>query len=149
MVHQLKIKELHIEARSGDPSAVADSSTLASLSNLQKLSHLPPSRNDEDVHQTDLSSANVLNENLNVDVETGKIVAKTNEFRPLLQILAGSIALEFDITGGLYKILEEHKEIRDQCKDQNPPFSLSLRRQAFKDGLPQGVLDSKSIDDSI
>ncbi|KAL2454626.1 AAA-type ATPase family protein [Abeliophyllum distichum] len=101
------------------------------------------------VEKTDLSSANVVNENLNVDTETGKIVAKTNDFRPFLQILAGSTAPEFDIIGSLSKILVEHKGIRDQCKDQNPQFSLSLRRQAFKDGFPRGVLDSKSIDVSV
>ncbi|KAL2510554.1 AAA-type ATPase family protein [Abeliophyllum distichum] len=131
--HCPPVKGLHIEARSGDPSAVAVASTLASLSNLQKeLSRLPPSQNDEDVQQ-----------------ETGKIVAKTNDFRPFLQILARSTAPEFDITGSLSKILAEHKGIRDQCKGQNPPFSLSLRRQAFKDGLRRGVLDSKSIDVSF
>ncbi|KAL2535301.1 AAA-type ATPase family protein [Forsythia ovata] len=101
------------------------------------------------VEKTGLSSANVVNENLNVDAETGKIVAKTNDFRPFLQILARSTAPEFDITGSLSKILAEHKGIRDQCKGQNPPFSLSLRRQAFKDGLRRGVLDSKSIDVSF
>lgn len=43
---------MHCEARSGDSSAVAVASTLASLSNLRKeLSVLPPSGNDDDVQQ--------------------------------------------------------------------------------------------------
>lgn len=51
--HNGPIKGLHFEARSGDSSAVAVASTLASLSNLRKeLSLLPPSsRKDEDVQE--------------------------------------------------------------------------------------------------
>ncbi|XP_059625690.1 uncharacterized protein LOC132268846 [Cornus florida] len=51
--HSAPFKGLHFEARSGDPSAVAGASILASLSNIRKeLSLLPPpSRNDEDVQQ--------------------------------------------------------------------------------------------------
>lgn len=46
------VKGIHVEARSGDPSAVAGASILASLSNLRKdLSLLPPPKNGEDVQQ--------------------------------------------------------------------------------------------------
>ncbi|KAF8394574.1 hypothetical protein HHK36_020787 [Tetracentron sinense] len=45
------VKGIHFEARSGDPSAVAGASILASLSNLRKESSLlpPPAQNGEDV----------------------------------------------------------------------------------------------------
>ena len=47
------VKGIHVEARSGDPSAVAGASILASLSNLRKdLSLLPPPKNGEDVQQS-------------------------------------------------------------------------------------------------
>ncbi|CAN4098235.1 unnamed protein product [Withania somnifera] len=51
--HSGSVKGLHIEARSGDPSAVAVASTLASLSNFQKESSLlpPSSQNSKDVKQ--------------------------------------------------------------------------------------------------
>ncbi|RVW54528.1 hypothetical protein CK203_071447 [Vitis vinifera] len=46
------VKGIHVEARSGDPSAVDGASILASLSNLRKdLSLLPPPKNGEDVQQ--------------------------------------------------------------------------------------------------
>ncbi|KAJ7977549.1 AAA-type ATPase family protein [Quillaja saponaria] len=53
------IKGIHIEARSGDPSAVAGASILASLSNLDKdLSLLPPpAKTGEDVQQNTEVSA--------------------------------------------------------------------------------------------
>lgn len=129
--HGGSIKGLHIEARSGDPSAVSVASTLASLSdNHDELSLLPPScQDDEDAHQgseipalpsacevsdncvdtemkdasdhrdgaavsvvekTAVPSPTAANENLNVDTESGKILAENNDLRPFLQILAGS-----------------------------------------------------------
>ncbi|KAL2518965.1 AAA-type ATPase family protein [Abeliophyllum distichum] len=189
--HGEPIKGLHIEARSGDPSAVAVASTLASLSNLRKeLSLLPPSsRNDEDVQQGSelpsvpsacevldngvsdadmkdssdhndepivslgekitIPSPDVANENLNVDAETGKIVSESSDLRPFLRILAGSTAPELDISSSISKILNEHRGVRDRHKDSDPPISVSSRREAFRDGLQQGILDSKFIDVSF
>ncbi|KAJ0113143.1 hypothetical protein Patl1_01019 [Pistacia atlantica] len=52
------LNSMHIEARSGDPSAVAGASILASLSSLRKdLSLLPPpAKTGEDIQNTEISS---------------------------------------------------------------------------------------------
>ncbi|KAI3449499.1 hypothetical protein Pfo_006164 [Paulownia fortunei] len=187
--HGGSIKGLHIEARSGDPSAVSVASTLASLSNHpEELSLLPPSQDGEDVQhgseipslpsacevsdncvdtemkdasdrndgatvsvvdKTGVSSPNVANGNLNVDAESGKILAENNDLRPFLQILAGSTSPAFDISGSISRILDEHRAIRDQRKDSDPPISISSRRQAFKDALRQGLLHCKNIEVSF
>uniref|UniRef100_A0A5B7A5E1 AAA+ ATPase domain-containing protein n=1 Tax=Davidia involucrata TaxID=16924 RepID=A0A5B7A5E1_DAVIN len=198
--HSAAIKGLHFEARSGDPSAVAGASILASLSNLQKeLSLLPPpSRNNEDVQQVSemhtlpstcevsdnhildadmkdtsdhndgaggllsekavVPSSNAANENLNldsigldasVDAEIGKVLGGTHELRPLLRMLAGSSASDFDLSGSISKILDEQREIRELLKGIDIPFSTSTRRQAFKDGLQEGILNSDNIDVSF
>ncbi|KAL3827835.1 hypothetical protein ACJIZ3_016637 [Penstemon smallii] len=179
--HGGSLKGLHIEARSGDPSAVAVASTLASLSNLRKeLSLLPPSRNGEEVSvevkcevsnnrvidavkdasdhnddatvsvmKTGVQSSDIVNEHLNVDAERGKIVAEDNDLKPFLDILANSPTPHLDISGRVSRILEEHRGVRDQRKDSDPPISLSSRRQAFKDGLQQGLLNCKNIDVSF
>lgn len=188
--HDGSIKGLHIEARSGDPSALSVASTLASLSNhSEELSLLPPSSQDgEDVQhgseipslpsacevsdncvdtemkdvsehndgatvsvvdKTLVSYPNVANENLNVDAETGKILAENSDLRPFSQILAGSTAPAFDMTGSLSRILDEHRVIRDQRKDSDPPISIASRRQAFKDALRQGLLHPKNIEVSF
>ncbi|KAK0582949.1 hypothetical protein LWI29_031416 [Acer saccharum] len=51
------LKTMHVETRSGDPSAVAGASILASLSNHRKESILPPpAKTGEDVQNTDVST---------------------------------------------------------------------------------------------
>ncbi|KAL0389623.1 UNVERIFIED_CONTAM: ATPase family AAA domain-containing protein 1 [Sesamum calycinum] len=187
--HGGSIKALHIEARSGEPSAVSVASTLASLSdNHDELSVLPPScQDDEDAHGSEIPalpsacevsdncvdtemkdasdhgdgvtvpvvektaapSPNATNENLNVDAESGKILAENNDLRPFLQILAGSVAPALDISGSISRILDEHRAIRDLGKDSHPTISISSRRQAFKDGLRQGLLQCKNIEVSF
>ncbi|KAL0371434.1 UNVERIFIED_CONTAM: Spastin [Sesamum angustifolium] len=187
--HGGSIKGLHIEARSGEPSAVSVASTLASLSdNHDELSVLPPScQDDEDAHGSEIPalpsacevsdncvdtemkdasddgdgvtvpvvektaapSPNATNENLNVDAESGKILAENNDLRPFLQILAGSVAPALDISGSISRILDEHRAIRDLGKDSHPTISISSRRQAFKDGLRQGLLQCKNIEVSF
>ncbi|CAN4101181.1 unnamed protein product [Withania somnifera] len=193
--HSGSVKGLHIEARSGDPSAVAVASTLASLSNFQKeLSLLPPSsQNSKDVKQsselprlpaadgvtddldaemkdaadhsdlpgvslcekTGVISPDTGNENLNlgsgaldsVDAEIGKISGVAQELRPLLRVLAGSS--EFDLSGRIDKILEERRGIWELPRDFDPPILTSTRRQAFKDALQEGILDSQNIEVSF
>lgn len=70
--HGAPIKELHFETRSGDASAVAGASILASLSNLRKELSLHP-RNEEDVQQGSeiptLPSACEAPDNCNLDAE--------------------------------------------------------------------------------
>ncbi|KAG8389476.1 hypothetical protein BUALT_Bualt02G0233300 [Buddleja alternifolia] len=177
---------IHIEARSGDPSAVSVASTLASLS--KELSILPPSPDGEDVDQgseipclpsacevldnpvedaemkdapnhndgatasvekTDVASPTVANKNLNFDAESGKIAAENDDLRPFLHILTRTTTPEFDISGRISKILDERRPIRDKRKDTDPPISISSRRQAFKEGLRQGLIDSKNIEISF
>ncbi|KAK6154195.1 hypothetical protein DH2020_013834 [Rehmannia glutinosa] len=96
-----------------------------------------------------VSSPNATNEDMNVDAESGKIIAENNDLRPFLQILAGSTAPELDISGNISKILDEHRAIRNKRKDSDPPISISSRRQAFKDTLRQGLLNSKNIEVSF
>ncbi|KAK3041487.1 hypothetical protein RJ639_000464 [Escallonia herrerae] len=102
-------------------------------------------------------SPDAVNENLNlddvgldasVDADFGKVGA-THELRPLLRMLAGSSATEFDLSGRISKILDEQREIRELLKDLDPPVFMSTRRQAFKDGLQQGILDPSSIEVSF
>ena len=84
----------------------------------------------------------VPDENLDgasVDAEMGNTPAATHELRPLLRMLAGSTASEFDIL----KILDEWKESQ---KDNDPPISLAARRQAYKDSLQQGIVDPDTIE---
>ncbi|KAL3367619.1 hypothetical protein AABB24_012046 [Solanum stoloniferum] len=105
--------------------------------------------------KTGVISPDTGNENLNldngaldsVDAEIGKISGVAQELRPLLRVLAGSS--EFDLSGSISKILEERRGIRELLRDLDPPILTSTRRQAFKDALQQGVLDSKSIEVSF
>ncbi|XP_024981027.1 uncharacterized protein LOC112517888 isoform X1 [Cynara cardunculus var. scolymus] len=86
-----------------------------------------------------------VNENVDgvsVDAEMGNVPAATHELRPLLRMLAGSSASEFDIL----KILDERREIRELLKDIDPPISLAARRQAYKDSLQQGILEPDAIE---
>ncbi|KAL0294153.1 UNVERIFIED_CONTAM: hypothetical protein Sradi_6901400, partial [Sesamum radiatum] len=67
----------------------------------------------------------------------------------LFEILAGSVAPALDISGSISRILDEHRAIRDLGKDSHPTISISSRRQAFKDGLRQGLLQCKNIEVSF
>ncbi|KAL0284925.1 UNVERIFIED_CONTAM: hypothetical protein Sradi_7186300, partial [Sesamum radiatum] len=102
-----------------------------------------------ELFETAAPSPNATNENLNVDAESGKILAENNDLRPFLQILAGSVAPALDISGSISRILDEHRAIRDLGKDSHPTISISSRRQAFKDGLRQGLLQCKNIEVSF
>ncbi|GFP85608.1 ATPase family aaa domain-containing protein 1 [Phtheirospermum japonicum] len=94
-------------------------------------------------------SPNATNEDLNVDAESGKGLAENNDFRPLLQILAGSTPHALDISGSVSRILDEHRAMKNLLKDSEPPVSISSRRQAFKDSLRQGLLHSNNIETSF
>jgi hypothetical protein len=156
---------LPFEPRLGDSSAVVVASTLASLSDLQKeLSLLPPlSGNDEDAQQgpelpprpdtcevlDDCEGDVERKDTTNNDPEIGKIRAATHELRPVLRMLAGSAASEFDLSGSISKILDEQREIRELLKDLDPLILTSTRWQAFKDALQQGLLDPNKIEVSF
>ncbi|XP_075524201.1 uncharacterized protein LOC142556611 isoform X2 [Primulina tabacum] len=194
--HGKPIKGLQTEARSGDPSAVAVASTLASLSNFrEELSLVPPLHNSEGVQQDyesptlpfpcgvsenrledtvmkeddcledtvmkdtsdreygpllsvrekkSVPSPDVVNGSLNRDTRSGEIDIENNDFRPIMQALAGSTVSKYDISSSISKILDEHRKFVDRQKGTDPPISVSSRRQAFKDGLQQGLLDCKN-----
>ncbi|KAK4441764.1 ATPase family AAA domain-containing protein 1 [Sesamum alatum] len=100
------------------------------------------------VEKTGGPSPDLASDNLNIDAEIGKIVGENNDLRPVLHFL-GPTAPEYDLTGSLSRILDEHRGVRDQCKGCDPPISVSSRHQEFKDGLRQGLIDCKNIDVSF
>ena len=193
------VKGIQIEARSGDPSAVAGASILASLSNYRKdLTLLPPpakageelqqdaeissltagcvgsgdltldvdmkdcsNNNDQTggpARENDITpSPDAGNENPNldniglnasIDAEVGKVSGAPYELRPLLRMLAGSSSSDFDL-GSISKLLDDRRESRELLKDFDRPLWISNRRQAFKDKLQQGILDSDDIEVSF
>ncbi|KAL0391111.1 UNVERIFIED_CONTAM: protein MSP1, partial [Sesamum calycinum] len=83
------------------------------------------------VEKTGGPSPGLATDNLNIDAEIGKIVGENNDLRPVLHFL-GPAAPDFDITGSLSRILDEHRGVRDQCKGCDPPISVSSRRQELK-----------------
>lgn len=103
-------------------------------------------------------SGDAANENINldstgldasVDADNGKVPGATHELRPLLRMLAGSSAPQFDLSGSISKILDEQREFREGLKDIDPPIFLSKSRQAYKDGLQQRVILSENIEVSF
>jgi hypothetical protein len=74
--------------------------------------------------------------------EIGKIA--TYKIRPVLRMIAGSTVSEFDLTGDLFKALEDQ---RDLITDLNTSASLPPSRcQAFKDGMKQGIISPSDIE---
>lgn len=108
------------------------------------------------VDKTGTITPDYANDNLNlengaldcVDAEIGKATGASGDLRPLLQMFAGSPVPEFDLRNSINRILEEQRGMRE-TKDFDPPVLISARRQAFKDGLQQAVLDSKNIEVSF
>ncbi|KAL3648017.1 hypothetical protein CASFOL_008985 [Castilleja foliolosa] len=96
-----------------------------------------------------VSSPNATNEDLNVDAENWKGLAENNDFRPLMQILAGSTPHALDIGGTVSRVLDENRAMKNLIKDSEAPVSLSYRREAFKDLLRQGLLHSNNIETSF
>ncbi|GER35222.1 AAA-type ATPase family protein [Striga asiatica] len=202
--HGSPIKGLQIEAKSDPPLA-------SSSNHSDELSPVPPSSQDgEDLehgselpslpsacevsdncadaemkdvsdHKAGASPPNGADEDLNVDADSGKISAKNNNFRPLMQqllansaapaldrsnsgkilagnnnvrplmqqLLASSAAPALDISGGVSRILDEQRAGGNKRKDPEPALSISSRRQAYKDGLQQGLVHSENIDVSF
>ncbi|XP_042483680.1 uncharacterized protein LOC122064050 isoform X2 [Macadamia integrifolia] len=85
-----------------------------------------------------------------LDTVIGKIPRTGYEMRPLLRMLAGKSGSEFDFSRNILKTLDEKRENKELPKDlDQPTISSSARRQAFKDSLQQGILDSNNIEDSL
>ncbi|GMP39746.1 hypothetical protein CsSME_00010458 [Camellia sinensis var. sinensis] len=103
-------------------------------------------------------SSDVTAENLNLDTialedtgdaDIGKIPGETHELRPLLQMLAGSPASEFDLSGSIFKIHDEQRENRELLKDLDSLMLASTMRQAVKDGLQEGIFSANNIEVSF
>lgn len=158
------VKGLHFEARSGDSSAFAGASVLASLSNPRKeLSLLPPpSQNevDNDIMDADVDtsdhndrdvvplcekalSSDAANENMKGDTLGLDASIDTD-----IENVPGP-SHEFDLSGGIPKLLSEQREITEVVKDFDPPILIATRRQEFKDGLQQGILNFNNIEVSF
>ncbi|KAL4360923.1 hypothetical protein GQ457_04G028780 [Hibiscus cannabinus] len=84
-----------------------------------------------------------------MDVDNTKIPGASYSLRPLLRILAGT-STDFNFSGSIAKILDERREIREMLKEFEPPSALiSTKRQAFKVGLQEGILNPDNIDVSF
>lgn len=85
-----------------------------------------------------------------LDAEIGKIPGTNYELRPLLRMLAGSSAPDFDLGGGIFKTIEKQREIRDLLKGIDPASnSSSTRCEAFRESLQRRILNSSDIDVSF
>ncbi|OEL14540.1 ATPase family AAA domain-containing protein 1-A [Dichanthelium oligosanthes] len=74
--------------------------------------------------------------------EIGKIA--TYKIRPVMRMFPGSPVPEFDLTGDVFKALEDQRDtIRDIGTSASVPPS---RCQAFKDGMKQGIISPSDID---
>ncbi|KAF5731452.1 hypothetical protein HS088_TW18G00129 [Tripterygium wilfordii] len=187
------LKEIHIEARAGDSSAVAGASILASLCQKDISLLPPPPKTSGDVQQstempqlpsgcgesddrtpdidmkdgpstnepadaslrgkTGCPSSCAAHENHNIDslgldscphAASKKISGTTYELTPLLRMLTGTSSSNYDSRGGIPKIPDEHREIRDLLKEFGSRANL-IKRQALKDSLQQGILNPGSI----
>ncbi|KAK6911583.1 AAA ATPase, AAA+ lid domain [Dillenia turbinata] len=119
------LKEFQLEARSRDHSAVERASLLESLSNLRETLSLLPQSSKKEI---------------------GKIRGINDKLRLLLRKLSTPLASNENIP----KTMDEKKEIGDLLEDIDSSTILaSMRRQAYKDSLVQGIQDPESIDISL
>ncbi|KAK4357260.1 hypothetical protein RND71_022870 [Anisodus tanguticus] len=97
--------------------------------------------------KNDVLSPDVENGNLNLDnVALDSVDAEIGKVRPLLRVLAGSSASEFDLSGSISKIFKEQRSFQELLKDFDPPILALTRRQTFKNALQQGVVDFNAIE---
>ncbi|XP_028804183.1 uncharacterized protein LOC114759219 isoform X2 [Neltuma alba] len=101
--------------------------------------------------KTIYASSAAANENCNLDsmkVEDGMLTGAPHELRPLLCKLAG-LCTEFNLNDGFSKISEQGESV-ELFKDVDPQTKLvSIRQQAFKNILQQGILNPDNIDVSF
>ncbi|GER43720.1 AAA-type ATPase family protein [Striga asiatica] len=113
--HAEPLKGLHIEARSGDPSAVAVASTLASLSHLSKeLALIPPSPGTgEDAQQgseiPSLPLACELSDNCAVDADMKEVASVEKTGAPSPDDVANE---NLNVGAGVGKIVGENNELK-------------------------------------
>lgn len=90
----------------------------------------------------DTCQQNGFGPDAHLGAEIGKIA--TYKIRPVLRMIAGSTISEFDLTGDLFKALEDQ---RDLIRDLNASATVPPSRcQAFKDGMKQGIINPSDID---
>lgn len=90
----------------------------------------------------DTCQQNGFGPDAHLGAEIGKIA--TYKIRPVLRMITGSTISEFDLTGDLFKALEDQ---RDLIRDLNASTSVPPSRcQAFKDGMKQGIVSPSDID---
>ncbi|CAD6255841.1 unnamed protein product [Miscanthus lutarioriparius] len=90
----------------------------------------------------DTCQQNGFGPDTHLGAEIGKIA--TYKIRPVLTMIRGSTISEFDLTGDLFKALEDQ---RDLIRDLNASTSVPPSRcQAFKDGMKQGIINPSDID---
>ncbi|CAD6252756.1 unnamed protein product [Miscanthus lutarioriparius] len=95
-----------------------------------------------DAAANDTCQQNGFGPDTHLGAEIGKIA--TYKIRPVLRMITGSTISEFDLTGDLFKALEDQ---RDLIRDLNASTSVPPSRcQAFKDGMKQGIINPSDID---
>ncbi|KAL6907838.1 hypothetical protein ACP4OV_002008 [Aristida adscensionis] len=95
-----------------------------------------------DAVANDTCQHNGFEPDAHLGAEIGKIA--TYKIRPVLRMITGSTISEFDLTGDLFKALEDQ---RDLIKDPNASTSVPPSRcQAFKDGLKQAIISPSDIE---
>ncbi|OVA09507.1 Forkhead-associated (FHA) domain [Macleaya cordata] len=148
-------KGMHLERRSGDSSAVAGASILASLSSLrQDLSLLtPPAQNTGEAQRgTSISSYPLARDGTDMDVDSQEI---KDSFDPIIgsdkaaEVGATSKSLPLDNSqeSGTESdlVLDERKELE---RDAQPALTsgVSPKFAALKDDIQAGILDGKEIE---
>ncbi|KAJ0980660.1 hypothetical protein J5N97_008915 [Dioscorea zingiberensis] len=159
--HVSPVKGIQLESRSGDPSAVAGASILASLSNHRKdIPVLPPSgSNNENIHQgsempslpsvCDASVIGLPDLDINGNLERAATEQNAVDGAPASDFAVneafqlntiGSSAADLDLGGNIFKVFDDQRELP---KDLDSSDVLpSNRFQVFKDGLRQGILNA-------
>lgn len=84
----------------------------------------------------DTCQQNGFGPDAHLGAEIGKIA------RPVLRMFTGSTVPEFDLTGAVFKALEDQRDIIRDLSASVPPS----RCQAFKDGMKQGIISPSDID---
>ncbi|KAH9786367.1 AAA-type ATPase family protein [Citrus sinensis] len=152
------LKTMHIEARSGDPSAVAGASILASLSNIQKDLSLipPPTKAGVDAQNSEIASlASGCDgpEDRIPDVDMKDATSNNDDAGSSSRgktVVPQSDAANENPNLDSIGLDACQREIRELLKDSDRPTVLiSARRQAFKDSLQEGILGPENIEVSF
>ncbi|GMH01158.1 hypothetical protein Nepgr_002997 [Nepenthes gracilis] len=145
-------KYLPVEKRSGDPSAVAGASILASLSSLKDLSRWrPPSLSTLKGHQdSELSTHAVIQDGSEVELDGMEGNSTPNvESDSAAEIGVTSKDLPLDCNPESGTEAGDALEERNEWTRSSQPAStsgISLRCAAFREEIHAGILDGKNIE---